>query len=218
MRSIERRFLMNRGGLIALVFVSFLHTLEAQERPAQFDASKTTLPEWSVPKWEELLEPKPARLTLGKSDFVMSGALVETFRAPPRSSGDRTLAQKFLSLPIVNMFVPGPMPKVGQGGKYFAWGGREESWSVVSARPASGPQGVLISAATGEPNGRKRSGGGRVAHRYWAEEGETRANCCAPLLVLGKDPLGKNGANIALADGGQVVVPATTRKTSSPRP
>jgi hypothetical protein len=77
----------------------------------------------------------------------MSGALVETFRAAPRPAGERTLAQKFLGLPIVNMFVPGPMPKTSPGGKYFAWGQREESWSVVSARPASGPQGVLVSVS-----------------------------------------------------------------------
>ena len=138
---------MNANGLIALVFSSCLLMVEAQERPAQFDASKTTLPEWKTVKMEELMEPRPTRLTLGKSDFVMSGALVETFRATPRSPGDRTLAQKFLGLPIVNMFVPGPMPKTGRGGKYFAWGDREESWSVVSARPASGPQGVLVSVS-----------------------------------------------------------------------
>jgi hypothetical protein len=138
---------MNANGLIALVFVSCLLTLKAQERPAQFDASKTTLPEWKTLRIEELMEPRPTRLTLGKSDFVMSGALVETFRATPRPAGERTLAQKFLSLPIVNMFVPGPMPKAGSGGKYFAWGEREESWSVVSARPASGPQGVLVSVS-----------------------------------------------------------------------
>lgn len=142
---------MNANGWIALIFVSCLLTLEAQEQPAQFDASKTTLPQWRVPKWEELLEPKPARLTLGQSDFVMSGALVETFRATPRPAGERTLAQKFLSLPIINMIVPGPMPKAGGdgggGGKYFAWGERKESWSVVSARPASGPQGVLVSVS-----------------------------------------------------------------------
>ena len=138
---------MNANGLIAVVFVSFLLTLGAQGRPVPLDASKTTLPEWRVPKWEELLEPKPVRLTLGQSDFVMSGALVETFRAMPRPAGERTLAQKFLRLPIVNMFVPGPMPKTVRGGKYFAWGQREESWSVVSARPASGPQGVLVSVS-----------------------------------------------------------------------
>lgn len=139
--------IMNANGLIAVVFVSCLLTLEAQERPAQFDASKTTLPEWGVSKWEEFLEPKPVRPTLGKSDFVMSGALVETFRATPRPAGERTRAQKFLSLPMVNMIVPGPMPKTGRGGKYFAWGDREESWSVVSARPTSGPQGVLVSVS-----------------------------------------------------------------------
>jgi hypothetical protein len=140
---------MNANGWIALVFVSCLLAVGAQERPAQFDASKTTLPQWRTPNWEELLEPKPVRLTLGKSDFVMSGALVETFRATPRPAGERTLAQKFLDLPIVNIFVPGPMPKAGGvgGGKYFAWGERKESWSVVSARPASGPQGVLVSVS-----------------------------------------------------------------------
>jgi hypothetical protein len=75
----------------------------------------------------------------------MSGALVETFRTTPRSSGDRTLAQKILSLPIVNMFVPEPMPKVSRGGKYFAWGARDEPWATVSARRSAGPEGVLIS-------------------------------------------------------------------------
>ena len=139
--------IMNAHGWIALVFSSCLLTLGAQERPAQFDASKTALPQWNSLKIEELMEPRPTRLTLGKSDFVMGGALVETFRATPRPAGERTLAQKFLGLPIVNMFVPGPMPKTGQGGKYFAWGQREESWSVVSARPASGPQGVLVSVS-----------------------------------------------------------------------
>jgi hypothetical protein len=138
---------MNANGWIALVFVLCLLTVEAQERPAQFDASKTTLPAWRAPNWEELLEPKPARLTLGKSDFVMSGALVETFRATPRSTGDRTLAQKFLSLPIVNIFVPGPMPKTGSGGKYFAWGERNEPWAAVAARRSSGPEGVLVSVS-----------------------------------------------------------------------
>ncbi len=138
---------MNVNGLISLIFVSCLLSLHAQVKPAQFDALKTTLPEWSVPKWEDLPDQKPVRLTLGKSDFVMSGALVETFRTQPLSSGDRTAFQKFLSLPIVNMFVPEPMPKPGQGGKYFAWGQRDEPWATVSARASSGPQGVLVSVS-----------------------------------------------------------------------
>src|SRR5258705_10758308 len=105
--------IMNANGWIALVFGSCLLTLGAQERPAQFDASKTALPQWNSLKIEELMEPRPTRITLGKSDFVMSGALVETFRTQPRYSSDRTLAQKILSLPIINMFVPEPMPKAG---------------------------------------------------------------------------------------------------------
>ena len=141
-----RGLIMNANGWMAVVFASSLLTLKAQERPAQFD-SKTTLPEWRVPKPEEFLEQKPARLTLGKTDFVMSGALVETFRTQPRSPGERTRVQKFLSLPIVNMFVPEPMPKPGRGGIYFAWGQRDEPWAAVSARASSGPQGSLISVS-----------------------------------------------------------------------
>ena len=136
------RRLINANGTIALAFASGVLTLSAQEQPSQFDARKATLPEWRAPRSEEFLEQKPTRLTIGKTDFVMSGALVEAFRTQPRFSGERTRMQK-----LVNMFVPAPMPKPGRGGKYFAWGQRDEPWATVSARASSGPQGSLISVS-----------------------------------------------------------------------
>ena len=46
-----------------------------------------------------------------------------------RRSHFRTKVSEFA---IVNMFVPGPMPKESKGdGKYFAWGKRNEPWATV---------------------------------------------------------------------------------------
>jgi hypothetical protein len=119
-------------------------TLRAQEQPAQLDAT-TTLKTWETPKWEVPVEQRAMPLKLGKSDFVVSGPLVDTFRLRPRGETERTLGQKILDLPIVNMFVPEPWPKPSRQGKYFAWGEREVPWSAASDRQRSGPSGVLVS-------------------------------------------------------------------------
>lgn len=87
-------------------------------------------------------------IPLGKSDFKVSGPLVDTFRLAPRYAvPDRTLAQKILDLPIINIFVPEPMPKPTRQGKYFYWGERATPWCVTADRPIPGPQGVLISVS-----------------------------------------------------------------------
>lgn len=89
--------------------------------------------------------PPVITVSLGKSDFAVSGPLVETFRPAPRSPGERSLGQKFLSLPIVNLFVPQPMPVSRGEGRYFAWGERPMPWASVGARSMLPPQGGLIS-------------------------------------------------------------------------
>jgi hypothetical protein len=143
----RQRLDMNAKILIAAVFVLCASALRAEEPPPRWDMSTSKLPAWKDPRWGEPMDQTPSRITLGKSDFVMGGALVDTFRPPPRSSGERTLAHKILSLPILNMFVPGPMPKPGRGGQYFAWGERDTPWSAVAERRSGGPQGVLVSVS-----------------------------------------------------------------------
>jgi hypothetical protein len=75
-------------------------------------------------------------LTIGKSDFVLGGPLIDTFRLPRRyTSEERTLGQKILDLPIINLFVPAPFPKPTRQGKYFYWGEREQAWTTQMDRP-----------------------------------------------------------------------------------
>lgn len=91
------------------------------------------------------LTPKPetALITLGKSDFVVTAPLIEGLR-PLRHTEGMSPGQKFLHLPVIRLFVPGPMPSPPGGtGKYFAWRSSEidEPWEVRASRPplAKGP-------------------------------------------------------------------------------
>ena len=139
---------MNANTLVIVAFVSFVLTLRAQEPPPQFDVSvRKNLIERDEPKWTVSLGRKPSGISLGKSDFIVSGPLVDTFRLTPRSAEERTLGQKILGLPIVSMFVPGPMPKPTRQGKYFAWGERDAAWTVQADRPIPGPQSVLMTVS-----------------------------------------------------------------------
>ena len=76
-------------------------------------------------------------IALGKSDFVISGPLIAGFRKlPPRE--DLTRTQRFLRLPIIRLFVPGPEDKPPGGtGKYFAWRNEDSPlpWTVAASRP-----------------------------------------------------------------------------------
>lgn len=139
---------MTAHTLITIVFVSLALALRADEKPTQLDAfaPKKTL-DWDDPKWWEAMRRKSPGISLGKSDFIVSGPLVDTIRAAPRSSGERNLGERILSLPIVNLFVPQPMPVSRGEGKYFAWGERAMPWSAVGARSMLPPQGGLVSAS-----------------------------------------------------------------------
>jgi hypothetical protein len=73
-------------------------------------------------------------LKLGKSGFNIGGPLVNTFRRRPHPP-DRTFARKVLDLPVINLFVPGPMDNPPRtGGSYFAWRG-ERVGPLRSASP-----------------------------------------------------------------------------------
>ncbi len=119
--------------------------LQAQEPASRFDAS-TTLNSGSS-AWQVPLERRTPPLKLGRSDYTVSGPLVDTFLTRRRASPDRSLGRKILDLPIINMFVPAPMPKPTRQGKYFAWGETDVPWSVRADRPIPGPQGVLVSVS-----------------------------------------------------------------------
>ena len=85
-------------------------------------------------------------ITFGKSDIVLSGPLVAGLRKLPHEEG-LSRAQKFLRLPVIRLFVPGPMEKPPGGtGKYFAW--RNENsplpWPVAASRPVGARGGADV--------------------------------------------------------------------------
>jgi len=122
-----------------LCFVSAL-TAFAEDPPSQFHVTMSkALPLTEAERQKNFLEAKRTApvITLGKSDFVLSGPLVEGFRKLPPQEG-LTRAQKFLRLPVIRLFVPGPMPNPPGGtGKYFAWRSSEcsLSWPEAASRP-----------------------------------------------------------------------------------
>jgi hypothetical protein len=82
-------------------------------------------------------------VTLGKTDFVVTGPLIDGLR-PMRHTENMSATQKFLHLPVIRMFVPGPMPTPPGTGRYFYWknSDNDEPWAVRSSRPclSRGPE------------------------------------------------------------------------------
>lgn len=97
--------------------------------------------QWNTdPKyWERVLrETKELPdVKLGKSDYVISGPLVDGLRRR-RSSPDLSLGKRILRLPILCLFVPGPMPSPPGGGRYFLWGESSRPWTAVAEGAAAG--------------------------------------------------------------------------------
>jgi hypothetical protein len=91
--------------------------------------------------WERVLR-TPADsppLKLGKSDWTLSGPITDGLRRR-RSAPDRSLGKRILSLPIVRLFVPGPMPTPPGGGRYLLWGDSDRPWiTVAQGAPAGDP-------------------------------------------------------------------------------
>ena len=87
--------------------------------------------------WERQIEQRQpsSAVRLGKSDFTVSGPLVDGLRRQ-RSAAGRSLGKRLLSLPVVRLFVPQPMPSPPGGGPYFLWGERDASWASFSKSPA----------------------------------------------------------------------------------
>ncbi len=96
--------------------------------------------------WNQLSTREPSlKISIGPSELVVSGALVETFRRP-RNWSDLSLGEKILNFPVLNLFIPGKMPQPPGGiGKYFAWGERNQSWTLLAGAGAGGSAGTLMS-------------------------------------------------------------------------
>ena len=105
----------------------------------------TTTPQaqtqWNTDRkyWERVLrEPKELPdVKIGKSDFVISGPLIDGLRRW-RSSPDLSLGKRILRLPIVRLFVPLPMPSPPGGGRYFLWGESTRPWTAVAEGAVAG--------------------------------------------------------------------------------
>lgn len=112
----------------------------AADPPAQTDFSvRSGIPMTSAERQQEFLTTRrdSRAVALGKSDFVMSGPLVAGLRKLPPQEG-LSRSQKFLRLPIIRLFVPGPMERPSGTGRYFAWKneGNPLPWAVAASRPA----------------------------------------------------------------------------------
>ena len=145
---------MRASAFAILAFVSFVPILRAAEPPAPppppplgGTAQKEAI-DWNDRRWWQTMKeaPKPVTISLGKSDFVVGGPLVDTFRRPP-AAGDENLIQKMRRWPVVNLFVPQPMPWPTRQGKYFAWGQRDVAWSTLADRPIPGPGAGLLNVS-----------------------------------------------------------------------
>lgn len=135
------RSTLNHGAAPAwLVIVTLLGStlcLSAQSDSAEFHSSPPSNWNTNPAHWERMLEQRKASsaIQIGKSDFTISGPLVEGVRRQ-RATGERSLGKRLLGLPVVRLFVPQPMPSPPGGGRYFLWGERDQSWASFSRTPA----------------------------------------------------------------------------------
>ena len=125
-----------------LCFVSALTAFGADPvAQAQLNASVLKgIPLTEAERQKEFIEAKRDApvIALGKSDFVISGPLVAGFRKLPPAEEPTTRVQRFLRLPVIRLFVPGPMPNPPGGtGKYFAWRSEQcaMAWPQAADRP-----------------------------------------------------------------------------------
>ena len=131
-----------KAKLFLLCSVSTL-TAYAADPPAQYNSMVLKTPSLTTQteRFQNFLVPRSdiPLITLGKSDFVFSGPLVEGFRRLPHQE-NLSRGQKFLRLPLVRLFVPKPMPMPPEGGKYFAWRSDQCSlpWTRAASRPETG--------------------------------------------------------------------------------
>jgi hypothetical protein len=127
--------------------LSTVADLCAADAPLQGSATTKRTPlDWNDPRWwERMSKDRRTILRIAEKDYTVSGPLVDTFRARPRRPADRNLAQQILDLPVINLFVPQPMPTAPKtGGAYFKWGDGEQPWFNTGDRHNNRPAGTLV--------------------------------------------------------------------------
>lgn len=91
--------------------------------------------------WQDLLTghvPSATSVRLGKSDFTLSGPILQGFKPRPRFE-DRSLGQQILDLPVVSWVIPQRLDAPqGNAVLYFAWNApSSQPWiAVAGGRPA----------------------------------------------------------------------------------
>jgi hypothetical protein len=140
-QSAEIIVLFMKANLFLLCFASAL-TAYAADPPGQLNSTlRTPIEVTQSERFQALIahsKPNPSAIAIGRSDFVLSGQLVYGFRRLPHEEG-LTKTQRFLRLPVIRLFVPGPMPNPPEsGGRYFAWKSEESrtlAWTTAASRP-----------------------------------------------------------------------------------
>ena len=129
--------------LLVFAVMSLAHAAAARDEQSTFNAtaSHRARTQWNTdPKyWERVLrEPKEfSDLQIGRSDYMVSGPLVEGLRRR-RSSPDLSLGKRLLRLPVVRLLVPLPMASPPGGGRYFLWGESSRPWTMVAEGAVAG--------------------------------------------------------------------------------
>jgi hypothetical protein len=112
----------------------------AADPPVQFNSTVLKpLPHSESERWQNFITPRKdvSAIAIGRSDFVFSGPLVLGFRRLPHEE-NLSRTRRFLRLPVIRLFVPGPMERPPEGGpKYFTWHSEQCSlaWPQAASRP-----------------------------------------------------------------------------------
>src|SRR6187401_1127904 len=101
---------MKTSALLVLALGMFVWASRADEKPTQFDttARRKSVLDWDEPEWWRRDWKRDQKFSIGKTDFEVSGPLIETFRGPRRTWSDLNLGRKIINLPIVSLVVPQP--------------------------------------------------------------------------------------------------------------
>lgn len=127
----------------ALVLLTPAARAQTRSDAVNLNSSSGAAVNWNTnpAHWERVIQQRtnaPA-LRLGKSDWQANGPLIEGLRRR-RSTENRSLGKRLVSLPIVRLFVPGPMPSPPGGGRYLLWGESDRPWiTVAQGAPAGDP-------------------------------------------------------------------------------
>jgi hypothetical protein len=125
--------------LFLLCFGSAL-TIYAADSPTQFESTMHDfISHDHSERFQNFITPRKGSsvIAIGRSDFVFSGPLAQGFRRLPHEE-NLSRGQKFLRLPVIRLFVPGPMERPPEGGpKYFAWknDANPMAWKTAASRP-----------------------------------------------------------------------------------